>query len=169
MDTLNKLLIGTSFCGIITLVSGSSYIPSTGGSVPPGESPQEFSNKQQEIIYNSSAFKVTIVGASITVISLLIVWIRTLIYDCRQDMRNQREYNQPRSILKVKRSTIIPDPIEVIVEDPRPQVRTTPNLGPLAIAPNSSPPIQLVPTMGVRPNFPGPVIEKIQLHRKYTR
>ena len=156
--------------GIITLAIGTSYIPPTGGTVPQGETPESFSQKQQEAVFNSNGFKTTMIGTGITIASVITLFIRSCIHDCQQVNFAVKE---PRSILKVKRSTIVPQ-IEIIVEDPkpqvqadpRPQIRTTPNLIPLA-APSSSPPIQLVPSkvtfMELQPPpFKGPVIEKIR-------
>jgi hypothetical protein len=157
MDRLNKFLIILAISGVITLCFGISYIPSRSGNLPPGETPEQFSNRQQQEIYRSNGFKATMIGTGITVISVAILWIRSFVYDCRQDIINQRDYNKPRSILKVKRVTIMPEPIKVVIEDPKPQVRTTPNLGATA-APSSSPPIQFIP-------HKGPVIQ----HIKFTR
>jgi hypothetical protein len=154
MDRLNKFLITLGIAGIITLCVGTSYIPSRSGNLPPGETPEQFSNRQQEEMYKSNGFKATLIGAGITVVSLATVWIRSLINDCRQDIINQRDYNKPRSILKVRRVTIMPEPD---LEDPKPQVRTTPNLS-ATVAPSSSPPIQLVPGKG-------PVIQHIKFNK----
>jgi len=157
MDRTNKFLIILGIAGIITLCVGTSYIPSRSGHLAPGETPEQYSNRQQEEMYKSNGFKATLIGAGITVVSLSTVWIRSLINDCRQDIINQREYNKPRSILKVRRVTIMPEPIEVI-EDPKPEVRTTPNLS-ATVAPSSSPPIQLVASKG-------PVIQHIKFNRQ---
>ena len=170
MDKINTSLLILTVSGIITLAVGCSYIPTTGGTVPQGETPDDFSRRQQEAVFNSSGFKTTMIGTGITVASVLGLWIRSCIFDYRLVNYTVKE---PRSILKVKRSTIVPQ-IEIIVEDPkpqvqadpRPQIRTTPNLIPLA-APSSSPPIQLIPSkvtfMELQPRpFKGPVIEKIR-------
>jgi hypothetical protein len=65
---------------------------------------------------------------------------------------------------------IVEDPKPQVQADPRPQIRTTPNLIPLA-APSSSPPIQLIPSkvtfMELTPPFKGPVIQKFKYPPPY--
>ncbi len=161
MDALNKILLSSVLSGIITLCIGTSYIPSVGGTIPPDKSPQEFNDEQQQAVYNSTGFKVTMIGTGITVISILGLYIRSYIVDCKTECRSARS-KVLRSILKVKRihpQQVAPEPqihpIEVIVDDPKPQVKTTPSLTAMVPAPSSSPPPQLIPR--------GPVIEKIPL------
>jgi hypothetical protein len=159
MDRLSKILILSILGGIITLSVGTSYIPSSGGPVPLDKSPQEFSEQQQREIYNSNGFKVTMVGTGITVASMLILYLRSCMEDYRVVNIPFRRQTV-RSILKVKRihhQQVAPEPqpIEVIVDDPKPQVKTTPNLTAMVPAPSSSPPPQLIPR--------GPVIEIIPL------
>lgn len=166
MDTLNKMLLSSVLSGIITLCVGTTYIPATGGTVPPDKTPQEFNDEQQYAVYNSSGFKVTMIGTGITVASILMLYIRSCMEDYRIQDRPLRS-QAGKSILKVKRvqpeTQVKPEiqvkpevkPIEIIVEDPKPQVRTTPSLTAMVPAPSSSPPPELIPR--------GPVIEKIPL------
>lgn len=188
MDITSKSLIILVLSGAITLCIGSSYIPQTGGTIPQGESPEDFSNKQQQEMYKSNGFKITMVGTGITIVGVLMICIRSCIEEYRTQNIPQKE---PRSILKVTRATVVPqEPIEVIVHDqktysdpkpeadPRPQIRTTPNLVPLAAPPlSSSPPIQLIahPKNVQRVNFmelqpvriSGPHIQKFRYPPPY--
>lgn len=161
MDRLSKILVSSVLGGIITLCVGTTYIPQVGGPVPQDKTPQEFNDQQQQAVYSSNGFKVTMVGTGITVASMLVLYLRSCMEDYRVVNIPLRRQNV-RSILKVKR--IQPEqlqaepqiyPIEVIVDDPRPQVKTTPSLTAMVPAPSSSPPPQLVPR--------GPVIQKIPL------
>ena len=189
MDRLSKILLASVLGGVITLCVGTTYIPQVGGTVPPNKSPQEFNDEQQYAVYNSSGFKITMIGTGITFASIIILYIRSCMEDYRVvniPLRSQ----VVRSILKVKRvqpeTQVKPEPpvkpepqvkpeppvkpevkpIEIIVEDPKPQVRTTPNLTAMVPAPSSSPPPQLIPSINImelRPVPRGPVIEKIPL------
>ena len=177
MDRLSKILLASVLGGVITLCVGTTYIPQVGGTVPPNKSPQEFNDEQQYAVYNSSGFKITMIGTGITFASIIILYIRS----CMEDYRVVNIPLRPqvvRSILKVKRvqpeTQVKPEPpvkpevkpIEIIVEDPKPQVRTTPNLTAMVPAPSSSPPPQLIPSINImelRPVPRGPVVEKIPL------
>lgn len=186
MDRTSKCLCILLLGGVITLGIGTTYIPQMGGTVPEGMTTSEFTRQQQSNIYNSNGFKITMIGTGVTVASLIIMWIRLCIYEYREALiiRNEVYHRERRSILKVKRATIVPqETINVIVDDPpqqtdpKPHIRTTPNLIPLS-APSSSPPIQLIPGskkvnfMELQPyEFKGPVVEKIKLNGnfKYPR
>jgi hypothetical protein len=163
MDRTSKFLTILVISGTITACTGSIFIPQTGGTIPPGQNLEDYTKQQEMAMYNSTAFKVTMVATGITVIGLIIIIIRS----CRDDYDPQQFLSEqiPKSILKVKRSTIIP------VEDVRPQVKTTPNFGALpepVAAISSSPPIQLVPNMYDIHNFkPNPVIQKIKFQEKF--
>ena len=177
MDRLSKILLASVLGGVITLCVGTTYIPQVGGTVPPNKSPQEFNDEQQYAVYNSSGFKITMIGTGITFASIIILYIRS----CMEDYRVVNIPLRPqvvRSILKVKRvqpeTQVKPEPqvkpevkpIEIIVEDPKPQVRTTPNLTAMVPAPSSSPLPQLIPSINImelRPVPRGPVVEKIPL------
>ena len=175
MDRVSKILIGAVISGVITLAVGSSYIPSSGGAVPPNMSAQEFSEQQQKDIHSSIGFKVTMVGTGITIASILMLYLRSCMEDYRVEDRPSKS-QVLRSILKVKRihpEKVKPEqvqheqrPIEIIVEDPKPQVRTTPSLIAMVPAPSSSPPPQLIP-YSIFPR--GPVIEKIPLPTELRR
>jgi len=178
MDRTSKILCLLLLTGVITLGVGSTYIPQMGGTIPEGMRADEFIRQQQLDVYNSSGFKITMVGTGITVASLLSIIIRSCIDEYKQrTIRSEERPKETRSILKVKRSTIVPqEAIEIIVEDVkpetiiRPQIRTSPTLVPIP-APSSSPPIQLIPSkkvnfMELQPyEFKGPVIEKIKFNR----
>ncbi len=140
------MLIISMMGSLISTVVSSMYIPSTGGTIPQGESTQDFSNRQQKEVYASIAFRSTITSLGIGIICLLLSIYRGFMIDARNEAKYQRDI-RIKPILKVTRSRVAPSkvaPIEVIVDDPKPQVKTTPNLIPLS-APSSSPPIQLIP------------------------
>ena len=105
MDKINTSLLILTVSGIITLAIGCSYIPPTGGTVPQGETPDDFNRRQQEAVFNSSGFKTTMIGTGITIASVITLWIRSCIYDYQQVNFAVKE---PRSILKVKRATVLP-------------------------------------------------------------
>lgn len=174
MDKINTFLIIICVFGIITLGIGTAYIPSIGGIHAEGESQQDFNNRQQDAIYNSSGFKATMVGTGITIASALTIWIRSCIDDYREVIiTNKLQPKQLRSILKVKSATIVPqETIDVIVEDTqvksqadlRPPIRTTSNLIPI----QHNPPTTEINFMELQPiGFKGPVIEKIRLHGNF--
>ena len=144
MDRLSKFLLASVFGGVITLCVGTTYIPQVGGLVPPDKSPEEFHLEQQKAVYTSPGFKATMVGVGITVVSLVALCIRLTIVE-QEDLRKYNIGIRPRSILKVTR--IMPsEQINITVEDPKPQVRTTPQLTSQIAPPlSSSPPIQLFP------------------------
>lgn len=162
MDRIGKFLVILIMSGVITACTASSYIPQLGGTIPQGESVEEFSRRQQEAIYSSIGFKITMVGTGISVISLLCVCIRSCIDDYKVEDRTPRG-KVLRPILKVKRvhpeaqvepqAQVQPEaqvqpqvqPIQVVVQDQKPQVRTTPNLTAMVPAQSSSPPAHLVP------------------------
>lgn len=174
MDRINKFILILTFTGIITLSIGSSYIPPTGGTVPSDKTLEEFNEQQRQVIYSSIGFKVTMTGVVMTITGLVLLCIRAHIADVRNipPISNTREI---KSIMKVKRAAILPEEaIKVVVEDPKPQVRTTPNFGATtAPAISSSPPAQLVPSNQVGPviqyvTWPGPMNGKLSGNLKRT-
>jgi hypothetical protein len=135
MDNINKVLCAIGVSGLIILITSSTYIPSTGGTFPEGISREDYSNQQQQMIYSSTAFKITMVGIAITVAGFLTVACRIHIYQRRKEewrwIESQarlkaeaslkpklqiqtREQAQPKPILKVNRSQVAPDPSETI-------------------------------------------------------
>jgi len=143
MDNINKIfgLIGIS--GLIILITSSTYIPSTGGTIPQGMSPEAYSNQQQQMVYASIPFKITMVGIGIATAGFLTVAYRIHIYQRRKEewrwiesqARLKREIPlrsssqiqsqprveaqlqpkvQPKPILKVSRSQVAPDPSETV-------------------------------------------------------
>jgi hypothetical protein len=85
MDNINKIfgLIGIS--GLIILITSSTYIPSTGGTIPQGMSPEAYSNQQQQMVYASIPFKITMVGIGIATAGFLTVAYRIHIYQRRKE------------------------------------------------------------------------------------
>ena len=165
MDRLSKILILSVLGGVITLCVGTTYIPSVGGPVPPNKTPQEFNDEQQQAVYSSSGFKVTMIGTGITIVGIFALYLRSCMEDYRVVNIPFRRQGV-RSILKVKRIQPEPQvqpepqPIQVIVDDPKPQVKTTPNLTAMVPAASSSPPPQLIPSSIVSR---GPAIQQIPL------
>jgi len=135
------MLLVSMVGALISTVVSSIYIPSTGGTIPEGESVEDFNKRQQQMIYASAAFKSTMASIGIGLVSMVLGIYRTNMIDARNEANYQRDI-RVKPILKVTRSRVTP--IEIIVDDPKPQVKTTPNLIPLP-APSSSPPIQLIP------------------------
>jgi len=149
MDNINKIFCAIGVSGLIILITSSTYIPSTGGTFPEGISREDYSNQQQQMIYSSTPFKITMVGIAITVAGFLTVACRIHIYQRRKEewrwiesharlkaeaslkpkvraelqpkVRAQlqpklqtREQAQPKPILKVSRSQVVPDPSETV-------------------------------------------------------
>lgn len=173
MDRITKILLASVLGGVITLCVASTYIPTVGGTVPSDKNPQEFHLEQQQAVYNSPGFKVTMVGTGISVVSVLAIWIRSSMLD-QEDLRTYNVGIKPRSILKVTR--IVPsEQVNITVEDPKPQVTTTPQLTSQVAPPlSSSPPIQLLPGRVanihpvVLPGPRGPVVRQlVPLVRKF--
>lgn len=156
MDRINKFLMSLVICGIVILCVGTSFIPSTGGTVPPGVDPDDFNKQQQAAVYSSIGFKITMVATGITGLSILTIWIRTCNIDYREDTREIKD-SRVKSILKVKRTSVLPEP-KISVEDPKPVVNTSPPITSIP-APSSSVSPQLVPLYYSRP-----VIQKIKMN-----
>jgi len=139
MDNINKVLFAIGVSGLIILITSSTYIPSTGGTVPQGMTPQDYSNQQQQMVYSSTPFKITMVGIGITVAGFLSVAYRIHIYQVRREewrwIESQARLKaegtvkpkvqaqlqpkaqaqlQPKPILKVSRSQVVPDPSETV-------------------------------------------------------
>lgn len=131
MDNINKVLGAIGLSGLIILITSSTYIPSTGGTIPQGMSPQDYSNQQQQMVYSSTPFKITMVGVGIATAGFLAVAYRIHIYQVRKEelrwIESQarlkteaslkpklREQVQPKPILKVSRSQVVPDPSETV-------------------------------------------------------
>jgi len=187
MNRINKLILILTISGIITLGIGCSYIPQTGGTVPPDKTLEEFNKQQQEAVYGSVGFKVTMVGAGITMTGLIILSIRAYIADLDNSPRITK-IREIKPILKVRRAAILPgevietlphvnaqtqEAIKITVDDPKPQVQTTPNFGATTAPPiSSSPPAQLVPSNHVGPviqyvSWPGPMNGRLSRTFKY--
>jgi hypothetical protein len=147
MDRTNKILLALAMCSLITTIVSSHYIPPTGGTIPQNETSEEFNNRQRQFVYSSIPFKITMSFLVFTVVFLSIVGYRYNKIEGHSEEVRWRAEARPRSILKVTRSQVAP-----IVEDPKPEVRTSPQLVSLP-PPSSSPPIQFVPR--------GPVIQNI--------
>lgn len=144
MDNINKILGAIGLCGLIILITSSTYIPSTGGTIPQGMSPQDYSNQQQQMVYSSTPFKITMVGVGIATAGFLAVAYRIHIYQVRKEewrwIESQarlkaeaslkpklREQVQPKPILKVSRSQVVPDPsqtVNIMELIPRPPTRS---------------------------------------------
>ena len=152
MDCTNRTLLLSAISALISTIVSSTYIPSTGGTIPQGMSPQEFSDMQQKMVYNSTPFRITMVSLGITVILFVILGYRTTVIETRREVEFWRN-RSVKPILKVGRSQVTPSlnvqpklfPIEVLVEDPKPNVRTTPVIKSSTPPISSSPPIQLIP------------------------
>ena len=152
MDLKNKILVVLSISSLISTVVSSHYIPPSGGNIPPNETAEEYNNRQREFIYASIPFKLTMTGLVLTVALFILLAYRYNKIEGHSEEVRWRAEAIPKSILKVSRSQVVP-----IVEDPRPEVRTSPQLASLP-PPSSSPPIQLVPR--------GPVIQNIPRVKK---
>ena len=156
MDRTNMMLVISMVACLISTVVSSMYIPSTSGTIPQEESPEDFNKRQQQMVYASTAFKSTMASLGIGIVCVLLAMYRGFIIDERNEARYQRDI-RVKPILKVSRSRVVP--IEVIVDDPKPQVKTTPQLNSVP-APSSSPPIQLIPDTLRHTIIPrGPVVQ----------
>lgn len=101
MDRITKYILGIMLCGMITLATGSVYIPSVGGNIPQGQTVQEFTARQQDIVYSSPGFKATMAGTGISIISIFLLYIRSRILEYELDKVSRIVPAEPlRSILK---------------------------------------------------------------------
>jgi hypothetical protein len=149
MDCTNRILLLSGISAVISTIVSSSYIPSTGGTIPQEMSPQEFNERQQQMLYNSTPFKVTMISLGIAVILFGTLGYRSSIIERRREVTYWRD-RSVKPILKVSRSQVLnfePKvvPIEILVEDPKPNVTTTPVIKSTTPPISSSPPIQLIP------------------------
>lgn len=159
MDRTNKILLLLCISSVISTVVSSHYIPPTGGTIPQNETAEEFNNRQRQFIYESTPFKITMVFMGFTVLFGIILGYRyNKIEGYSEELRFRAEARL-RPILKVTRSQVVP---VVVIEDPKPQIRTTPQLN-STVPPSSSPPIQLIaPSRELQQSFSGPVIQKVK-------
>ena len=148
MDRTNKILLVLCMSSVISTIVSSHYIPPTGGTIPPNETAEEFHKRQREFIYESTPFKITMVFMGFTVLFGIVLGYRYNKLEGLSEEVRWRAEARLRPILKVTRSQVVP-----VVEDPKPQVRTTPQLNSTVPPASLSPPIQLVAR--------GPVIQNI--------
>ena len=85
--------------GIIIFTVSFSYIPSQGGTIPPGVDPDEYKKQQQQVALHSDAFKVAMGGLCLTLLTMVYIAFR---------QREAVVEPKPKSILKVTRFAILP-------------------------------------------------------------
>ena len=111
MDRTTKVIALISFANIILICVASSYIPSTTGTIPQDMDLATFQKQQQEIIYASLPFKLTMGGLGSEILIIVFVAIRLWIINKREKRIYITAVNI-KPILKVRRAAILPEPVQ---------------------------------------------------------
>jgi hypothetical protein len=98
---INILLV---IIGIITVSVSISYLPSTGGTVPQEMTLEQYQARQHDALLKSTAFKLVIVGCSITATGILMALVRIYI----DNRRERQRYNNTVLPVEIQDSKVSP-------------------------------------------------------------
>jgi hypothetical protein len=138
MDRTTKIIALIGLANIIMICVASSYIPSTGGTVPQDMELATFQAQQQQMVYASIPFKITMGGLGGGIVIIVCLIIRGCIISRREERIYRTSVNL-KPALKVRRTAILPEPVPHVVipvTELREAVKPPPSI---------SPPAQLVP------------------------
>lgn len=150
MDRTNKVIALIGLANIIMVCVASGYIPSTGGTVPQDMDLATFQKQQQQIVYASLPFKLTMSGIGGGLLSMFCLVVRAWFINKREE-RIYRIAVNVKPALKVRRTAVLPEPLVTrgvnVEEIPVPQVVIPVAQVREAVQPppSVSPPAQLVP------------------------
>jgi len=130
MDRTTKIIALIGLANIIMVCVACSYIPQTGGAVPQDMDLATFQAQQQQVVYASTPFKITMGGVGGGIFSIICLLLRAYL----SNRREERLYVTAvsiRPILKVKRTAILPEPVPQVVI-PVTEVQAQPSISPPA-------------------------------------